>query len=102
MGRRMYAYRSEPLTQEAATKACTEWIDNRIEKPTGKYPWSQMRWLLRQLGALCGKEAVAKNEDEDALYQRLSDAYDIVHSAWYAAALKIATKLWLPDEKTKP
>ena len=74
----MDSYRTEPLTQQSAAAIARRWIDYRIEKPTKAYAWSQMRWFMDQLASRCIAESLRCGEDEDDLYQRLDNAYDII------------------------
>jgi hypothetical protein len=88
----MYSYQPEPLTQPSAKSIAREWINNRIAKPTKSYSWSQMCWLMDQLAVRCIEESLRLGEDEDRLCERLDNAHEIIHSAWYSGAPKYARR----------
>lgn len=95
----MYSSHPEPLTQTSASSIAREWINNRIEKPTKAYAWSQMRWLMDQLAERCIAESLRLKEDEDGLCERLDNANEIIYSAWYSVAPEYAARLLLSSEK---
>jgi hypothetical protein len=104
----MYSSHPEPLTQTSASLIAREWINNRIEKPTKAYAWSQMRWLMNQLAERCIAESLRLGEDEDRLCERLDNAHEIIYSAWHSVAPEYATRWRLnskeevsPQEKEK-
>ena len=82
----MYSSHPEPLTQTSASSIAREWINNRIEKPTKSYAWSQMRWLMDQLAERCIAESLRLREDEDRLCERIDNSHEIIYSAWYSVA----------------
>ena len=93
---------SASLTERQAQSLACEWIDNRIEKPPDRYSYSQTRSLMDDLAKNCIAESLRNRESDDDLCERLAVAWDIVHSAWYAAAPEYATKLrWDEDDKLR-
>ncbi|MFQ5757756.1 MAG: hypothetical protein ACE5H7_16880 [Acidiferrobacterales bacterium] len=89
---------TDRLTDVEAQSLAREWIDTRIPKPMGP---SQTRSLMGDLARYCIAETLRNRENEDGLNNRLYEAWDIIHSAWYAAAPAYATKL-RRDEDDQP
>jgi hypothetical protein len=91
---------SDTLTEDEAQSLAREWIDNRIANPRDRFGYSQTRSLMDDLAKNCIAESLGNGEREDNLCERLAAAWDIIHSAWYAAAPEYATKLrWDEDDQ---
>lgn len=88
------------LTEKSALAVAREWVDDRIPRSKVHIPrGSQTRHLMEQLAARCAVESIRRKEDRSQLCDRLSDAWDILHSAWYLAAPEYATRWRLSDDE---
>lgn len=88
---------AEVLTDGQASQIAREWVDNRIEKPTGSSR-SQTRWLMDELARLCIAETLRCREGESELCARLDRAWGIIHGVWHALAPSFATKIYWKDD----
>jgi len=83
------------LTTSSAASAVERWINDRAGLPPAR---TQYRSLLEQLAHLCAAEVVRRGGDEDQLWTLLNEAAELLHSLWYVAAPKVATKWWRDGE----
>jgi hypothetical protein len=88
------------MTEALANKTVKEWLSG-VEAWGGPFPTgnSQAAFMLKKISKLCVAESIRQNDDEDALQERLSNAYEIISTIWREVAPPIATKYWDKDKE---